>query len=1473
MATRKFIIVAGQSNASPIGDAQSWEDANRWVALRSPQYDTDRSLQFAQGSSSDRITLPGTWYGGPQVDILGATISGQWQNPNLRGVASQQIRFLTFYNPIGHAQTFNSYRPDYPGTGRITGGRSDQITTNVLSQPSGRIAAFDNGYLVTYNTGVGTPFTVGETVTIDGSVTATVLQHEALTATEGILLIGQTSDSAAPSAAESLSGGTSSATATVVSSTAYGPAVSTSTGLITTAAAHTFLTSDILSLTSTSTTGIPGNWDGTRAYLAEVVDANNLYLHPWPEGDVEDSSDRVIPTAAGSGTLKLHEAARGEITRLRTNTTHTVACGGPGTQGSATATGYHLNVGTPLIPVPDAGEQFTYQLKVESGVVAPTATKFATNFALGGLSYSGASAMPCKMNTPDEGGPMQLRCKDYPMYEGRTVQFSTSAATLVIGEIVTAVDTGAADLIAVQSGNLIQEGDAIMFSVVSGALAPLVSGTVYYAVNVQNFAGGTNNAFQVEASRGGGAINLTSWTPGLFGFTCIDPTDDRIKSIATPEVGDLVTYTTSGTDIGGLTNLSSYYVIDVDSYGAYQLSSTRYGSAIDITSGTLDVHNITGVAPAPITPATNYYITRVEEPSAGLIQLDATYVDTSGNTVQFLSGFSPDVLDGEEVQLVGTDLPDPLVSGRSYYVRLTGTAGTIQLTETPFGAAISLTDEGSGFAAVSRPESGYIFYVSLTPGGKEVVATLGDTGVNSTFLPNVIEQPLFSGSLTGTRAQFTTGTQSVIDGGPKHLSHVERDSVNDLAVVNMGESLPAAPADNSVFVINPQQVNGVDIDWDEWAMLLPWSPFEGRAQGQPVPATVTFSAGRLDLDGNLALLAVNGLVGTLSVGDAIRLYTSERLPRPLKVNTTYYVTTVAASAVYISETYGGSSIYPTWERVASADVSDNVVFSSAHGFQENEPLRFTGTEVATMGLSTATVYYAVNVTATTLQVALTPGGAAESVNDQSYTDVYVQLGYSFTATHRASQVDQFDKFNPYPPGFNFPNHETIPQVYQPYRGGGIMSVRPRQGISVGTGFAVAESLGEPVDIVALAFGGTSIAHKEIMPSPYVGNEGIGWVDIKQQLSWAPGEPNTCYARLEKTLTALKRAYDQDGDTGECVGIWWIQGEEDASYPETAPSYFENLERLKSSIRALIKSKSLYSGDADTIPWLHPPIRTVDDSVPAVARWNYASTINTAIDDAVARDPYMRTLTTTVVDALPLMEDNVHYSGAGMDTLTDALMVEWRELRKRESNKVEIANLALSFVGETASVTSLFPSDGSRQADICAQFFDIALRATLQRHRWDFNTKRFTPTSSDSGRVDWPYKYQMPSDFLGVINCIPVSIADDQELAGEPVELSYSIEVDDLDRRWLYAKQDTLQVRYQAYVDDTAKWPPLFRKAMGYNLGTMIAPPLIKGEEGVAMANNAMQMYEMAIREAAAFDARSTRDVPDLRERKATWDQR
>jgi hypothetical protein len=242
-----------------------------------------------------------------------------------------------------------------------------------------------------------------------------------------------------------------------------------------------------------------------------------------------------------------------------------------------------------------------------------------------------------------------------------------------------------------------------------------------------------------------------------------------------------------------------------------------------------------------------------------------------------------------------------------------------------------------------------------------------------------------------------------------------------------------------------------------------------------------------------------------------------------------------------------------------------------------------------------------------------------------------------------------NKRNPYPKGFNYPQQHDAMPVYNPFSGTTRLWASPsfeRAAYHTGLGVRFQEYLGEPIYCVSLSIGGSSIGHRELLDFNY----SFGWLDSGAQNYWSPGESNNCFARLLDMLDASVAAAALEGNTLECIGVFWVQGEADSNDLLWSQNYRGNLQRLKTAVRDALVARNLWTGPAATIPWINPKVRS---------SWTYSANVNAAIEAEADADRYMRTFSTESY----LMVDAAHYSGIGITQLEGDAFAAWLQARQ------------------------------------------------------------------------------------------------------------------------------------------------------------------------------------------------------------------
>lgn len=188
-----------------------------------------------------------------------------------------------------------------------------------------------------------------------------------------------------------------------------------------------------------------------------------------------------------------------------------------------------------------------------------------------------------------------------------------------------------------------------------------------------------------------------------------------------------------------------------------------------------------------------------------------------------------------------------------------------------------------------------------------------------------------------------------------------------------------------------------------------------------------------------------------------------------------------------------------------------------------------------------------------------------------------------------------------------------------------------------------------------------------------------------------------------------------------------------------------------------------------------------------------------------------------------------------------------------ASEIEICNLALGHLGDTATVASIDPPEGSAQAEHCARFYPIARDMLLQAHGWNFATRRIQLAQLSEVPYGWTYAYTRPDGALDVFD-IQFPNTVDFGTNSQP----YVCEVDADGNEVIYTDVENAVARYIVQVTDTTKFPPLFTLALSWQLAGMLAGPVLKGDVGAAEAKRCAQMAQAYLSEAKVADSRQRR---------------
>ena len=191
-----------------------------------------------------------------------------------------------------------------------------------------------------------------------------------------------------------------------------------------------------------------------------------------------------------------------------------------------------------------------------------------------------------------------------------------------------------------------------------------------------------------------------------------------------------------------------------------------------------------------------------------------------------------------------------------------------------------------------------------------------------------------------------------------------------------------------------------------------------------------------------------------------------------------------------------------------------------------------------------------------------------------------------------------------------------------------------------------------------------------------------------------------------------------------------------------------------------------------------------------------------------------------------------------------------------ATEVDICNLALAHLGDDATIASLNPPEGSAQAEKAARFYPIARNTLLEMHTWNFASKRGNLALTTNSLEQWDYAYVAPADMMNPVAVISPTAQNDYATrmsAGDtPGNLTanfaptivagqYKPQKFAIEGNLIYTNQENAMLRYQAFVTDPSLFSPLFVITLSWHLASMLAGPVIKGDQGAAEAKRCTQM--------------------------------
>lgn len=193
-----------------------------------------------------------------------------------------------------------------------------------------------------------------------------------------------------------------------------------------------------------------------------------------------------------------------------------------------------------------------------------------------------------------------------------------------------------------------------------------------------------------------------------------------------------------------------------------------------------------------------------------------------------------------------------------------------------------------------------------------------------------------------------------------------------------------------------------------------------------------------------------------------------------------------------------------------------------------------------------------------------------------------------------------------------------------------------------------------------------------------------------------------------------------------------------------------------------------------------------------------------------------------------------------------------------ANAVEICNMALALLGDSASVASINPPDGSAAARMCSVFYPMCKVAILEMHEWSFALRRGELSKlEDEGVSKWAAAYQRPSDALRVVS---IRSSDAMEITAgrslprgsfveEPMDAPFEV----LGRK-IYTNAENPIATYITSEVSESDFTPTFVEAFAYYLAGHVAGSRIKGKEGQVLSDDIQKRFLLALSIAKSRDS-------------------
>jgi len=177
------------------------------------------------------------------------------------------------------------------------------------------------------------------------------------------------------------------------------------------------------------------------------------------------------------------------------------------------------------------------------------------------------------------------------------------------------------------------------------------------------------------------------------------------------------------------------------------------------------------------------------------------------------------------------------------------------------------------------------------------------------------------------------------------------------------------------------------------------------------------------------------------------------------------------------------------------------------------------------------------------------------------------------------------------------------------------------------------------------------------------------------------------------------------------------------------------------------------------------------------------------------------------------------------------------------SKTDIANFALDKLSQPP-IDSI-EGDSSKPERIASRHFNQIVREIGARIPWNVLTKYSALVQSGEPPYKWGYSYALPANFIRVNRF-------NQTRIDEQVNDRFTI-----DAKFLYTDEDTAQIEYNEYTDNTGLFDPLLVDAVASLLALRMAPSLLGSTADIGELS---KIVEMSIGKASTINNHQSDDL-------------